>query len=139
MMGSRGPGSIDVVADPWRSLSLVEVMAEAIRHSTTRVAMRMTVLLAITLFSGTVGFFAGGYLFNRSHPVPASPPPVVPTGPGFGSQFRALQALELQGAKIMERHMERHKWLICGAVSGGGIGFVGTVLASRVVRRRCPP
>src|SRR5687767_10404606 len=89
--------------------------------------MRIVSLLAITLLGGVAGFFAGGYAYNLGHPSRPSPGGVAP-----GSRDRGLQAAHLAVGDALERHRGRHNWLIGGALGGAGIGFVGTVLVSRV-------
>jgi hypothetical protein len=89
--------------------------------------MRIVTLLAITLLGGVAGFFAGGYAYNLGHPSRSTP-----SGAGPGLRDRGLQAAHLAVADALERHRGRHNWLIGGALGGAGIGFVGTVLVSRV-------
>jgi hypothetical protein len=103
------------------------------------IVVRILLLLFITLVGGAAGFFTGAYLFNWTHPVPPMPAMEVPTGPDFDSQqFRSLQRLERAGADALDRHMARHSWLHGGSAVGAGLGFFGTILVSRVVRKREP-
>jgi len=89
--------------------------------------MRILALLALTLLGGAAGFFAGGYSYNLSHPIRSAP-----GRSGAGSPHGELQAAHRGVTSALERHTGRHNWLIGGALIGAGVGFVGTVLASRV-------
>lgn len=90
--------------------------------------MRLIALLTLTLMGGAAGLFAGGYGYNLSHPIG-----IAPGGSGAGTPDGNLQAAHRGVADALERHAGRQNWLIGGTILGAGIGFVGTVLASRVV------
>src|SRR4051794_36726353 len=92
--------------------------------------MRIVLLLAITLLGGVAGVFVGGSGYNLAHPIRNTPPRAIPGGPG--SQLRGLQGAHQGVADALERHTGRHNWIIGGALAGAGLGFVGTVLVSRI-------
>ncbi|MGC8643937.1 MAG: hypothetical protein ACP5XB_29105 [Isosphaeraceae bacterium] len=78
--------------------------------------IRTFALLVLTLLGGATGFFAGSYSYNFCHPIPLG----------------GLQVAVRDVGQSLERHLDRQNWLLGGAIIGSGVGFVGTVLASRV-------
>lgn len=91
--------------------------------------MRIIVLLAITLIGGVVGLFAGVHLYDLSHPIRTDP-----GGASAGTPYGSLQSAHRGVADALERQAGRHKWLVGGTLIGAGVGFFGTVLASRAGR-----
>jgi hypothetical protein len=94
-------------------------------------SMRIVILLVITLAGGTAGFFAGGYAFNAAHLAQANTSVAA-------SQASGIRGAHRQVAGALDRHIERHNWLIGGALGGAGVAFVSAALASRAKKNtRC--
>jgi hypothetical protein len=84
---------------------------EVVRRYETGIVMRIISLLAITFVCGIAGLIAGWCAYDFSHPI-------VP----------------LTLADSIGRDLDRLNWLMGGAFSGAGCGFVGTWLARRLSR-----
>lgn len=100
--------------------------------------MRVVFLLAITILGGVAGSFAGGYTYNHRNPPRPRPPLVAPGEPGIAAQFRNIQILQGESSDALDRHVGRQNWLIGGALAGMGVGFFGSLIASRLRRAAGP-
>ena len=88
--------------------------------------MRIAIVLALTILGGVIGFYAGYYAYQLTHPrQTASSKPVA------RSQNETLQNAYRRAGSSLERVRNRQNWLIGGALIGGGIGLAGTVIAFR--------
>jgi hypothetical protein len=97
--------------------------------------VRIVIFLTSTLLGATAGFFAGGYLFNYTHPMPTRTAPLSTLPYGSARQFQELQGIGREGGAAIQRHLDRHSWLHTGCMAGAALGFVGPIIVSRVGAR----